>query len=151
VSINIDRILKFKGLPERALETVLMLLSVVLGSVIGLIPGQSHVALAAELLGKALLFGAVIVVPLRRSLPPRSVDRGRGDRLDPVAVGRTRRRCRIGRGLRLFVELEVEAERDRIVHGRQSWGARWIDRRLDTAGRSGAGGGVKREAPAAAR
>lgn len=72
VSINIDRILKFRGLPERALETVLMLLSVVLVSIIGLIPGQSHVALGAELLGEGLLFGAVIVVLLRRSLPPRS-------------------------------------------------------------------------------
>jgi hypothetical protein len=37
VSINVDRILKFEGLPERALETVLMLLSVVLVSIVGLI------------------------------------------------------------------------------------------------------------------
>jgi hypothetical protein len=72
VSINIDRILKFKGLPERALQTVLLLLSVVLVSIIGLIPGQSHIALGAELLGEALVFGAVIVMLLRRSLPPRS-------------------------------------------------------------------------------
>jgi modulator of FtsH protease len=72
VSINIDRILKFDGLPERALETVLLLLSVVLVSIIGLIPGQSHVALGAELLGVALIFGAVIAVLLNRSLPPRS-------------------------------------------------------------------------------
>ena len=70
VSINIDRILKFKGLPERALETVLLLLSVVLVSIIGLIPGQSHVALGAELLGEALLFAALIAVLLKRSLPP---------------------------------------------------------------------------------
>jgi len=72
VAINIDRILKFKGLPERALETVLLLLSVVLVSIIGLIPGQSHVALGAELLGEALLCGAVIATLLKRSLPPRS-------------------------------------------------------------------------------
>jgi hypothetical protein len=71
VSINIDRILKFKGLPERALETVLLLLSVVLVSIIGLIPGQSHVALGAELLGEALLFAAIIAMLLKRSLPPR--------------------------------------------------------------------------------
>jgi len=44
VSINIDRILKFEGLPERALQTVLLLLSVVLVSIIGLIPGQSRIA-----------------------------------------------------------------------------------------------------------
>lgn len=72
VSINIDRILKFAGLPERALQTVLLLLSVVLVSIIGLIPGQSRTALGAELLGEALLFGAVIAILLRRSLPSRS-------------------------------------------------------------------------------
>jgi len=72
VSINIDRILKFKGLPERALQTVLLLLSVVLVSIIGLIPGQSHVALGAELLVEGLLFGAAIAMLLRRSLPPPS-------------------------------------------------------------------------------
>jgi len=60
VSINIDRILKFEGLPERALETVLLLLGVLLVSVIGLIPGQSHVALGAELLGVSLAIGAFI-------------------------------------------------------------------------------------------
>jgi modulator of FtsH protease len=72
VSINIERILKFKGLAERALQTVLLLLGVVLVSIIGLIPGQSHTALGAELLGEALFFGSVIAMLLRRSLPPRS-------------------------------------------------------------------------------
>jgi hypothetical protein len=75
VSINIERILKFEGLPERALETVLLLLSVVLVSIIGLIPGQSHVALGAELLGESLVFGAAIAVLSKRSLP-----RGSGPR-----------------------------------------------------------------------
>jgi hypothetical protein len=41
-------------------------------SIIGLIPGQSRTALGAELLGEALLFGAVIAILLRRSLPARS-------------------------------------------------------------------------------
>jgi hypothetical protein len=72
VSINIERILKFDGLPERALQTVLLLLSVVLVSIIGLIPGQSHVALGAELLGEALVFGAALAILLSRSLPPPS-------------------------------------------------------------------------------
>jgi hypothetical protein len=60
VSINIDRILKLEGLPERALETVLTLLAAVVVSLIGLIPGQSHVALGAELVGVSVVFGAVI-------------------------------------------------------------------------------------------
>jgi hypothetical protein len=69
VSINVDRILKFEGLPERALETVLMLLSVVLVSIVGLIPGQSTTALGAEVLALGLGFGIVIVRLARRSLP----------------------------------------------------------------------------------
>jgi hypothetical protein len=48
VSINVERILKIKGLPERSLETVLLLLSVVLVSIIGLIPGQSTTALGGR-------------------------------------------------------------------------------------------------------
>lgn len=60
VSINIERILKYKGLPERALETVLLLLGVLLVSVVGLIPGQSHVALGVELLAVSLGIGGAI-------------------------------------------------------------------------------------------
>jgi hypothetical protein len=60
VSINIERILKFPGLPERALETVLLLLSVVVVSIIGLIPGQDHVAFGIELLVASLLATYVI-------------------------------------------------------------------------------------------
>jgi len=69
VSINVDRILKFEGLPERALETVLMLLIVVLVSIVGLIPGQSTTALGAEVLALGLGFGFKIVQLARRSLP----------------------------------------------------------------------------------
>jgi hypothetical protein len=61
VSINVDRILRVHGLPERALATVLLLLSVVLVSLITLIPGQSRAALAGELLGVGLLFSLVIL------------------------------------------------------------------------------------------
>ncbi len=50
VSINLERILQFDGLPERGLETVAMLLGVLLVSIVGLIPGQSHVALGVEVL-----------------------------------------------------------------------------------------------------
>jgi hypothetical protein len=67
VSINVDRILKFQGLPERALATVMLLLSVVLVSLLGLIPGQSRAALAGELLGVGLVFAAVILGLTRRS------------------------------------------------------------------------------------
>ncbi len=69
VSINVDRILKLAGIPERALETVLLLLSVLLVSIVGLIPGQSSDALGVELLGLGLVFGGVIARLERRSLP----------------------------------------------------------------------------------
>ena len=61
VSINIERILKYPGLPERALETLLFLVVVLLVSVVALIPGQSHVALGAELLAILFVFGGVIL------------------------------------------------------------------------------------------
>jgi hypothetical protein len=61
VSINLDRILRLAGVPERALETVLLLLAVLLVSVVGLVPGQSHVALGLELIVISLLIGLVIV------------------------------------------------------------------------------------------
>jgi hypothetical protein len=62
-------------LPERALETVLLLLSVVIVSMIGLIPGQGHVALGAELLAASLVFGAAIGALSTRGLAPGSEPR----------------------------------------------------------------------------
>jgi hypothetical protein len=60
VSINIERILKFPGLPERGLETVLLLLGVLIVSVVGLIPGQGRTALGVELLVVSLTVGLVL-------------------------------------------------------------------------------------------
>ena len=60
VSINLDRILKLPGLPERALETLLLLLSVVLVSIVGLIPGQSSLALGLEITGLSAVVATVI-------------------------------------------------------------------------------------------
>jgi modulator of FtsH protease len=61
VSINLERILSFRGLPERALETLLFLVSVLLISVVALVPGQSHVALGLELLAICLVVDAVVL------------------------------------------------------------------------------------------
>jgi modulator of FtsH protease len=60
VSINIERIIKYPGLPERALETLLFLVVVLLVSIIGLVPSQGHAALGAELLVVSLGIGAGI-------------------------------------------------------------------------------------------
>ena len=68
VSINVDRILGSRGLPARALATVMLLLSVVLVSLIGLIPGQSRGTLAAELLAVGLAFAVLILGLTGRSM-----------------------------------------------------------------------------------
>jgi hypothetical protein len=60
VSINLERILQFEGLPERGLETVALLLGVLLISIVGLVPGQSHLALGAEVLALALALALFI-------------------------------------------------------------------------------------------
>jgi hypothetical protein len=70
VSINIERILAYEGLPERALETVLTLLVVVLVAIVGLIPAQSNTALGLEVLGIALSFSIVIGRLSNQELPP---------------------------------------------------------------------------------
>ncbi len=61
VSINLERILAYKGLPERALETLLLLLGVLLVSIVGLMPAQSSVALGLELLAIAGVVAAIVI------------------------------------------------------------------------------------------
>jgi hypothetical protein len=62
VSINIERILKFAGLPECGVETLVLLLTVLLVSLTGLIPGRSAEreppALADRPLVKRAILGA---------------------------------------------------------------------------------------------
>lgn len=74
VSINLERILGEVGLPDRALETVLLLVGVLVISIVGLIPGQSAGALGLELLvvSIALTF-QVIRMPLVREVTGKQV------------------------------------------------------------------------------
>jgi hypothetical protein len=69
VSINIEPILRGPGLAERALETVLLLLGVVVVSVLALVPEQGPTALGLEVLGAGLAWTAVLAALLRRSVP----------------------------------------------------------------------------------
>lgn len=73
VSINLERILEYKGLPERALETLLLLLSVLLVAIVGLAPGQSNTALGIEVLVLGLGMGAAAL-----RLPVYAVDEDTG-------------------------------------------------------------------------
>jgi len=70
VSINLQRILELKGVPERALQALMFLLATVVVSLIGLLPGQGATALGAELLGIALLFGAAAWGLALRTIEP---------------------------------------------------------------------------------
>jgi modulator of FtsH protease len=75
VSINIESILKYRGLPERALETVFLLLGVVVVSIIALIPKLSTTALGILLLVEALAITITIAQLARASLPQRTAHR----------------------------------------------------------------------------
>jgi modulator of FtsH protease len=66
VSINVDRIIHFKGLPERGVETLALLLTALVVSIAGLMPGQSHVAFGVELLAIAI---ALFAMPVTHELP----------------------------------------------------------------------------------
>jgi hypothetical protein len=68
VSINIERILALPGVPERALQTLVLLIGVVVVSIFGLVPGQSDTALGVELLVEGVLVTAAAAVLVRRSL-----------------------------------------------------------------------------------
>src|SRR5688572_10733978 len=65
ISINLERILGEQGLPERALEAVLMLVAVLVISIICLIPGQSDGVLGTELFLTAAALGFAVLKPIR--------------------------------------------------------------------------------------
>ena len=82
VSINVERILQHRGLPERALQTVMMLVGAVVVSLFGLVP-QGRTALGVELLA-----GGLVMIAFIRNL------REQGQSLDDAvfngALGRLR-------------------------------------------------------------
>jgi hypothetical protein len=70
VSINVERIVRYEGLPERGIEALAMLFVPLVVSIAGLLPGQTHVALGIELLAiAAILIGVMMRLPVARSLP----------------------------------------------------------------------------------
>ena len=70
VSINIERILAYRGLPERGLVTLLLLLGVLVVSLFGLGPGLSRTSLGVELLIEGVVITAVVTIMTLRSRPP---------------------------------------------------------------------------------
>jgi len=61
LSINLERILKGTGLPGRAGEAIVLLLTVLVVSTFGLVPGQSPRVLGAEVLGFGLLPWLILI------------------------------------------------------------------------------------------
>jgi hypothetical protein len=60
VSINLDRILAYPWLPDRVAETVVLLVAVLVESLLLLAPGQSRVALGAEVIAVAAVTWAAV-------------------------------------------------------------------------------------------
>jgi hypothetical protein len=55
VSINLTKVLQHRGLPGRAAEAIGLLVGVLVACTLGLVPGQSRIALGTELLAAGLL------------------------------------------------------------------------------------------------
>ncbi|MGI9556580.1 MAG: hypothetical protein ACR2N5_01420 [Solirubrobacterales bacterium] len=68
VSINIERILALPGVPNRALQTLLQLLAVVVFSLLLLTPGQTNTALGIELLALSVPLVIASLVLVARAL-----------------------------------------------------------------------------------
>lgn len=62
VSINLDRVLAYPGLPDRAAETILQFLEVFLISTVVLVPKQPDLFLAIELLVIGVIFWVIPIV-----------------------------------------------------------------------------------------
>ncbi len=68
VSINLERIMRYPTLPDRALEAILLFSAVVLTSTLVLVPGQSITLLGLELILVTLIVWAAIAYIHVRSL-----------------------------------------------------------------------------------
>jgi hypothetical protein len=82
VSINIERILAGEGLPNRALQALMQILSVAVFSLLVLAPGQSNTALGLEMVAVALPLTLGSQWLINRALRAR----GRTSPLDPGRV-----------------------------------------------------------------
>ena len=87
VSINVERILRFRGLPERGLLTVLLLLSVVIVSLMALIPDQRTETLGLRLTILAAAAIALIGRLLWKSRPRPGEEAHLGSSIAVAAIG----------------------------------------------------------------
>jgi modulator of FtsH protease len=76
VSINLDRILSFRGLPSRALATLVLLLEVTVVSIFALAPGQSTTAIGIEVLIVGSLAALIVLRQFSAAYDPEHQTRG---------------------------------------------------------------------------
>ncbi len=69
ISINIERILRYPGLPERGLVTLLLLLGVLVVSLLLLEPGLSRTTVGVELLVEGVVITVTVAALTLRSRP----------------------------------------------------------------------------------
>ena len=69
ISINIERILNYPGLPERGLVTLLLLLGVLVVSLLLLEPGLSRTTVGIELLVEGVVITVTVAALTLRSRP----------------------------------------------------------------------------------
>ncbi|HKR71720.1 MAG TPA: hypothetical protein VJT16_23010 [Streptosporangiaceae bacterium] len=84
VSINLSRILEFKVLPTRAVETLSIMIGLLLLAVVMLIPGQNRTALGTEILVLGLALTALLLP--KRLLIRRNRDEPLSWTLTPLAI-----------------------------------------------------------------
>jgi hypothetical protein len=87
VSINIERILRLAGVPERALVTLLLLLGVLVVSLVALVPELSRTALGLLLLGQALVWTVAIAALGYQSMTGLNRRAWLASRSVPLALG----------------------------------------------------------------
>ena len=87
VSINVERILAYPGLPERGLVTVLMLLGAVVAALFGLHPDQSLETLGTEILVIGLALSGSSLWLLLKSRPKAGEESHVGSALVLAAIG----------------------------------------------------------------
>lgn len=75
VSINVERIVKYEGLADRALETIMLLVGALVAALISLVPGQAAETLGLELLVASGAFMAAIVILINRGVKPAGAPR----------------------------------------------------------------------------
>lgn len=87
VSINIEHVISYKGLPEMAIVTLMLLLGVLIVSLFSLVPGQTPHSLGIMLGIQSVLWTFLIARFAIRSLPDREHGQRVSSRLILPAIG----------------------------------------------------------------